>query len=506
MTKILPYQLNLSPALPVVLGNKDYLDSEQLLHRINEMLCIGNIDSLFIRLCFEKWQSELSESKKKELSGTTIANFNEESSKAIRTVILKSLLGFSFRELSRQLAQCPLYRWFCGMETLGPIRVPGKSVLQEYANRLPAEMMETVITQVILLASEADGPKAVNPLYLKNEIELDTIWMDSTCVKTNIHFPVDWVLLRDGVRTLMKATILIRNHGLKHRMVEPAFFMKKVNGLAMEMCANRWQIDSKKKQKKTFRKIKDVVKLVKSHALRHRDLLEKEWETTDWSYKQAMRVINRIDGVVTLLPEAVKQAHERIIGERLVANKEKILSLYERETRVLVRGKAGAEIEFGNSLRITEQVDGIIIDWKLHKEIAPGDSKQVKGTLERIEKHFGEDIIKGLGTDRGFASKANDELLEEKNIYNGICPKSPKQLEAKKHSGKFQKIQNRRAQTEGRIGILKNKFMQGLMKSKGFERREIEVGWHILTHNLWVLARLETTKESVSSLPLEEAA
>ena len=106
MTKILPYQLNLSPTLPVVLGNKDYLDSEQLLHRINEMLCIGNIDSLFIRLCFEKWQSELSESKKKELSATTIADFNEESSKAIRTVILKSLLGFSVSVHEVKKHQC----------------------------------------------------------------------------------------------------------------------------------------------------------------------------------------------------------------------------------------------------------------------------------------------------------------------------------------------------------------------------------------------------------------
>jgi hypothetical protein len=50
------------------------------------------------------------------------------------------------------------------------------------------------------------------------------------------------------------------------------------------------------------------------------------------------------------LPRAQKQAHERIIGERKVANAEKILSLYEPDIQVLVRGNAGAEVEFGNKL------------------------------------------------------------------------------------------------------------------------------------------------------------
>ena len=49
---------------------------------------------------------------------------------------------------------------------------------------------------------------------------MNTVWNDSTVVKANIHFPVDWVLLVDAVRTLMKATTLIRREGLKIRMGE----------------------------------------------------------------------------------------------------------------------------------------------------------------------------------------------------------------------------------------------------------------------------------------------
>ena len=40
-------------------------------------------------------------------------------------------------------------------------------------------------------------------------------------------------------------------------------------------------------------------------------------------------MIKRISKVLEQLPQAIRQAHERIIGERQVKNGEKILSLYE---------------------------------------------------------------------------------------------------------------------------------------------------------------------------------
>jgi hypothetical protein len=39
------------------------------------------------------------------------------------------------------------------------------------------------------------------------------MFLDTTCLKANIHFPVDWVLMRDGVKSLMQSVELIRSHG-----------------------------------------------------------------------------------------------------------------------------------------------------------------------------------------------------------------------------------------------------------------------------------------------------
>lgn len=333
-------------------------------------------------------------------------------------------------------------------------------------------------------------------MNLASAIELETIWMDTTCVKANIHFPVDWVLLRDAVRTLMKATLLIRRHGLKERMEDPQTFMSGMNRLSIQMTHSRRARDSKKQRKKTLRLMKRLVKVVAAHARRHRQLLDLEWDKTDWTRAQSEQVLRRIDSVLKLLPSAQKQAHERIIGERKVDNADKILSLYESQLHVIVRGKVGAEVEFGNSLLLAEQKNGLIVDWSLHRDSAPADCHQLPESLDRMEKLLGEGIIRALGADRSFESRKNIQLLESKSIYNGICPKNPKLLKQRMGEAKFAMIQKRRSQTEARIAIFKNTFLGRPLRVRGFVHRELSISWHVLTHNLWVLARLPQAQEA----------
>ena len=54
----------------------------------------------------------------------------------------------------------------------------------------------------------------------------------------------------------------------------------------------------------------------------------------------------------------------------------------------------------------------------------------------------------------------------------------------------------RRAQTEGRIGILKNIFLQETPRAKGFENRALQVTWAVLAHNLLIAARKAAWKEA----------
>ena len=65
---------------------------------------------------------------------------------------------------------------------------------------------------------------------------------------------------------------------------------------------------------------------------------------------------------------------------------------------------------------------------------------------------------------------------------------------------KFAGLQRRRAQTEGRIGILKHGFLGQPMRAKGFAHRELALAWGVLTHNLWMFARLRK-KRKPKALP-----
>jgi hypothetical protein len=264
-------------------------------------------------------------------------------------------------------------------------------------------------------------------------------------------------------------------------MAEPSRFLKEMNQLSIQMTHTRRKPDSKKARKRVLRLMKKQIKLVRGHGQTYRQLLAEQWEETDWTRAQADQVLKRIDRVLEQLPSALRQAHERMIGERVVKNEEKILSLYEPDVHVIVRGKAGAEVEFGNTLLLGENPQGLILDWELFRDTAPADVKLVQPSVERVRQAFGS--LQEVGTDRGFDSQANQNWLTAQKIYNGICPKNPRQLQERMKEERFRRLHQRRSQTEGRIGIFKNEFLGRPLRAKGFTHREQAVVWGVLTHN-----------------------
>jgi len=265
---ILPLQDGLRPVLPKVIGCVDYTNFENNLRIVDSILVAGKIESLFVRLSMEQFEAKAKEAGV-EAGAKARQRHQKHSETALRCIILKNLLGGSYRDTSRRLAECSLFRWFCRIDEFEQVRVPGKSTLQDYAHWLPSEQMQRVLDAVTMAAAKTDE-NGVSPIGLANELELDVVWADTSCVKANIHFPVDWVLLRDATRTLMKGVWLIRKHGLLHRMEEPAVFITRMNKLCMEMNAARRVPDSKKQRKKALRKMKELMKSVEGHARRYR--------------------------------------------------------------------------------------------------------------------------------------------------------------------------------------------------------------------------------------------
>ncbi len=485
---IIPFPLPLTPPLRTIEGNVDYRKLRDELQRIDQLLIQSGLEQKFIRLSVDQWLAR-GQFAPGKVPAKAQLNFQIQSRQALRCNILRTYLQEDFRGFAARLADSPLLQQFCGLGELEKVVVPAKSTLHRYADWIEAPILNELIHQALRQA----GHHHHRELELVQAVDLEAAFLDTTCLKANIHYPVDWVLLRDATRTLMKAVQLIRGQGLRHRMEEPAVFLKRMNRLCIEMTQSSNKINFKKHRKKVLRKMNKLVGSVGRHAKLYRQLLDEQWERTDWTRPQTEQVLRRLDGVLEQLPQARKQAWQRIIQEEPVANDEKILSLYDSAIRVIVRHKAGAEVEFGNTLLLAESRQGLILDWEIFEDSAPADSRMVRSSVERIEQNL-KIKLKELGADRGFDSASNRDWLAEEKTYNGIAPRDPRELKKRMKSWKFAGLQRRRSQTEGRISIVLHNFLGSPMRCKGFAHRQLAVGWGVLTHNLWVLARLPKRK------------
>ena len=491
---LLPEQEDLQPPVPTVLGSIEYRRWRQRLERINEILRPSGMEETFVRLCLKRRLAELE--TKAQADGQPPAAlcpgeqvlFPRTCAEALRTTIAGTLIGGSYRHFARRLAESSLLQWFCRLGRLDVIRVPGKSQLQRYQEMVDESELRQVVDGLLETAAEP-----ASPLELAEPVDLETQFLDSTCGPLNIHYPVDWVLLRDAGRTLLKATLLIRKRGRKGRMKEPREFLKRMNRLAMEMTKQARRAGSRQGRKKTLRAMKRQVKIVAAHARRPRDLLEARWAETDLSQREAQQILHWIDTILERLPLVVRQAYERIIGGRPVANEEKILSLQEGHAAVYVRGKAGAEVEFGSQWLLAEAACGLVTDWELGCGNPEHDTVLLRRSLERDAGRR----VKTVVGDRNFDSQGTRAWRRERQVSEAITPRDPAVLRARLREAEFQRLQQRRGQTEARIAILQNGFLGAPLLAKGHENQARQVAWAVLTHNLWLLAGLPTKRKQL---------
>lgn len=480
------YQPELRPALLEVSGPIEYREERELFIRIDEILTTSGLEAEFVALSMKQSGFEPTNRSAKRIEA-----FSRSCVLAMRSNIARHIKGMDHRDFCVRLADSTLLQWFLQIGRVDKIKAFAKSTSDRFAHRIDQEGLRRINTKLIALLAGTDPDSEARELGLQTPVSFEDIYFDSTCLKAPIHFPVDWVLLRDATRTLMKATVLIRRAGLTHRMPqEPLAFLSKINTLCMKMTAKNRTKDGRKHRKRVLREMKTLSKRIGNHARNHLNILATRHHETELTPGQVQQLTQRIQGILDQLPAAIKQAHERLIGGRKLPNKEKILSLYDPDIQVIVRGKSGAEVEFGNNLWLGETREGLIVDYLLEKE-KTSDAKQIPFAIGRLVADQGLPIGNAWG-DRGLHSEANEELLKARGIRSGLCPRNVTELATRlENEPGMREGLKRRAGTEARVCIIIRDFMGKPARAKGFAHREMMVGWAVLSHNLWVLARLE---------------
>jgi ferritin-like protein len=483
---------------------KHYRDDRLELETIDDILIRSGLDDFMLNQAL-KHRAQVKTDDKSFHKG--LEKFIQYARSSFRIPILQALSNQkSVREMEISLGSNTLEQWFCFIENFAQIKSPSKSTIDRAKNFFTPKDHEAAFS--MLLQKAASSPEnydpviaeAINLLGFEIPTNLVEVWYDGTCITPNIHFPVDWVQLGDCCRTLLKATKTIRKHGIKNRIpkgdIDP--LLSQLNQLLIALGNARRRKDSKKQRKKILRKLKKFAKRSQHHAEAHKALLhEQREEKTTLTEAQANLIIQRIDNVLSQLPQAIKQAHDRIIGERRIPTADKILSIYEPDINVMVRGKSGAEVEYGNQLIIGENREGLITYFKLHEDVKI-DSNRLLDALTETQKNINAELELVVG-DRGFSDLEKDTEIKEtySKLINHIYPKAkPPEGRDPRTSPDFKDSQKRRSQTEARIGILTNNYQRGRTLSKGLSSQRMELNWIMLGHNLRTLARRRIEEEA----------
>jgi len=393
-----------------------------------------------------------------------IDSFSRHCVLALRSNIARQIKGMDHRDFCVRLADRSMLQWFIQVGRVDGVKAFAKSTSDRFAHIIDEAGLRAINARLTALLAGVEQATGPIDLGLKKDISFDDIYFDSTCLKAPIHFPVDWILLRDATRTLMKATRLIRREGLHHRMPqEPLAFLSDINTLCMKMTAKYRTKDGRKHRKSVLRDMKKLSARIAKHARNHLKILATRADETDLKEGQVRQIAYRIQSIP--------------------------------DVQVLKRGKSGAEIEFGNNLWLGETREGLIIDYLLEKE-KTSDPKQIKPALERLKNQQNLPLKNAWG-DRGIHSAANEKLLESHGLRSGLCPRNVSELsERLEHEPGMREGLKRRAGTEARVSIIIRDFMGKEPRARGFKHRQMMVGWAVLSHNLWVLARLETKSEA----------
>lgn len=278
----------------------------------------------------------------------------------LRMIAVKRLYLWSYEETEHFVADSLVLRQFCRVY-LEP--VPDDTTLIRPANQIGPKTVEQVSDRVVELArllkvTLRDSRRIPGGRKLRT---------DSTVVETNIHHPTDSRILGDGVQVLSRLLHRAKKViGQSSELAADAFRSRtrSVRRLAQQIHrVARHRGEEKAEDLKTaYARLIKIAQASKTQSEEIRDALKGQSE------QAAQSLVKRFDYFLPLVDQAISQATRRVIGGEAVPSKEKLLSLFEPHTQVIVRHKAGKPTEFGRKVILDEVEGGIVSRYEIVKD------------------------------------------------------------------------------------------------------------------------------------------
>ena len=187
-----------------------------------------------------------------------------------------------------------------------------------------------------------------------------------------------------------------------------------------------------------------------------------------------------------LLLQVYSMVHRKELGGEKVPNDQKIFSIYELHTDIIVKGSR--EIKFGHKVNIGTGKSNLILTCEVLQG-NPADSTLYQDTMDKLLDSYGR-VPRDSATDGGYASKANAEYAQEKGIVNIVFNKIVGSLKNITSSKNMEtRLKKWRSGMEANISNLVRGYNLKRCNWKGFEHFKSKVLWSVLAYNIRVMTK-----------------
>lgn len=376
----------------------------------------------------------------------------------IRAAIVQKTMGLTYDQLAFSIEDSSSVQAFTRLD-----RPPSASALQAAISQIKAGTWEK-INHSLLASAARDG------LEQGRKTRTDATVMDST-----IHEPSDSSLLEDGQRLMIR---LLRTGkeklGMGMSCSDHARICRKL--------VRQIQGSGKKPEThKAYRKLLRYVEITKNSLVEM--LLRSKSSKLDldaWRNESAV--------LLSMVDQVIDQTVKRVIKKIKVPSSEKLVSLFEPHTDIIVKGKR--RVQYGHKLNLTTGASGLVIDLVVHKG-NPADSTTVESMIQRQTKIYGRPP-RQTSFDGGYTSKANLALVKEMGVKDVAFHKKRglKVADMVKSSWVYRKLIDFRAGIEGNISTLKRRYGWYRCSWKGWAGFQAYAWSSVVAYNLITMARL----------------
>ena len=362
------------------------------------------------------------------------------------------------------------------------VRIADSDFLQDFLRTRKKAVMDYSFLDKCFKAIRPETWKRVNELLgqhavAEEAVDPSVIRTDTTAVETNIHWPTDCSLLWDTYRVASR--LLAQGRKICPESCPHRFHERKIKRLYLfitRYCTSK----SKKRLRKVKTSFGTLIERVGRIVEISREFCEFAKQSGDIDLQG---VAGELKGFLPAMTTVVYNARRREIQGETVPAAERVFSIFEPHTELIMRGRRNKPIEFGHMVLLCQAPEKFITDYEVMPERI-ADCKLTEVVIDRHEELFGE-TPEVLAGDKGFCPAAKKYAELEERVDTLAIPRRMRDFadEVLSHWQAF------RAGIEGTISGLKRAFRLARCFYRGFKSFAASIGLAVFSHNLIILAK-----------------